>query len=78
MINGTSPGKGERTSNAPLEGVLMYLVGMGYFADTKPDFTALNELVDLYETMEQGVPASTHCSGEMRRIGRGQGFTPTG
>ena len=57
MINGTSLGKGERTGNAPLEGVLLHLIGMGYFAENKPDFKALNALADLYESMGQGVPA---------------------
>jgi isopropylmalate/homocitrate/citramalate synthase len=57
VINGTSLGKGERTGNAPLEGVLLHLIGMGYFADEKPDFKALNALADLYEAMGQGVPA---------------------
>ncbi len=47
-INGTLLGKGERTGNAPLEGVLLHLIGMGYFADRRPDFAALNGLVDFY------------------------------
>jgi isopropylmalate/homocitrate/citramalate synthase len=55
-INGTSLGKGERTGNAPLEAVLMHLIGMGYFQTTQPDFTALNELVDLYAHMGEPVP----------------------
>ena len=29
-INGTSLGKGERTGNAPLEGVLLHLMGMDH------------------------------------------------
>lgn len=57
-INGTSLGKGERTGNAPLEGVLLHLIGMGYFAENRPDFTALNPLVDLYAEMGAGVPSS--------------------
>ena len=32
VINGTPLGKGERTGNAPLEGVLLHLIGMGYFS----------------------------------------------
>jgi isopropylmalate/homocitrate/citramalate synthase len=48
VINGTALGKGERTGNAPLEAVLLHLIGMGYYTDNRPDFTALNELVDLY------------------------------
>lgn len=54
VINGTTLGKGERTGNAPLEAVLLHMIGMGYFPETQPDFTALNELVDLYEKL--GVP----------------------
>ncbi|MEO8391861.1 MAG: hypothetical protein ABI700_02610, partial [Chloroflexota bacterium] len=57
VINGTSLGKGERTGNAPLEGVLLHLIGMGYFEGNQPDFKALNQLADLYESMGQGVPA---------------------
>jgi 2-phosphinomethylmalic acid synthase len=56
VINGTSLGKGERTGNAPLEGVLLHLIGMGYFADQQPDFTALNALADLYAAMGEPVP----------------------
>lgn len=55
-INGTLLGKGERTGNAPLEAVLLHLVGMGYFRETPPDFTALNALVDFYAEMGHGVP----------------------
>lgn len=51
VINGASLGKGERTGNAPLETILMHLIGMGYFSTDQPDFTALNELVDLYADM---------------------------
>src|SRR5260221_9189594 len=56
VINGTSLGKGERTGNAPLEGILLHVIGMGYFAENAPDFTALNELVDLYANMGEPVP----------------------
>jgi len=55
-INGTSLGKGERTGNAPLEGVLLHLIGMGYFAGDRPDFTALNDLAALYAGMGEAVP----------------------
>jgi len=55
-INGTCLGKGERTGNAPLEGVLLHLVGMGYFPKERPDFTALNELADLYAAMGEPLP----------------------
>jgi isopropylmalate/homocitrate/citramalate synthase len=56
-INGTLLGKGERTGNAPLEGVLLHLIGMGYFAHEQPDFKALNALAELYEQMGQPLPA---------------------
>jgi 2-phosphinomethylmalic acid synthase len=55
-INGTCLGKGERTGNAPLEGVLLHLIGMGYFTQERPDFTALNDLVNLYAEMGEGIP----------------------
>lgn len=55
-VNGTLLGKGERTGNAPLEAVLVHLIGMGYFSEGAPDFTALNTLERLYEEMDQGLP----------------------
>lgn len=48
-INGCCLGKGERTGNAPLEAVIMHLIGMGYFRGARPDFAVLNELAELYE-----------------------------
>jgi isopropylmalate/homocitrate/citramalate synthase len=75
VINGTALGKGERTGNAPLEGVLLHLIGMGYFAGEKPDFTALNGLVGLYEDMGQGVPAKYPLYG--RDAHRTRAFTLT-
>jgi len=56
VINGTALGKGERTGNAPVEGVLLHLIGMGYFTDDRPDFTVLNKLVDLYAAMNEPIP----------------------
>ncbi|NKB69316.1 MAG: pyruvate carboxyltransferase [Candidatus Latescibacteria bacterium] len=56
-INGTCLGKGERSGNAPLEGVLLHLVGMGYFSESRPDFTALNDLADLYAELGDPLPA---------------------
>jgi citrate (Re)-synthase len=55
-INGTCLGKGERTGNAPLEAVLLHLIGMGYFQEDRPDFTALNELAALYAEMGAPLP----------------------
>jgi isopropylmalate/homocitrate/citramalate synthase len=56
VINGALLGKGERTGNAPLEGVLLHLVGMGFFPEERPDFTVLNELADLYAAMGEPLP----------------------
>jgi 2-phosphinomethylmalic acid synthase len=55
-INGTCLGKGERTGNAPLEGVLLHLIGMGYFPQSRPDFAALNDLAALYTGMGEPLP----------------------
>jgi isopropylmalate/homocitrate/citramalate synthase len=54
-INGTCLGKGERTGNAPLEMILLHLIGMGYYDGCQPDFTVLNELGELYAQMGQPV-----------------------
>ena len=56
VINGTCLGKGERTGNAPLEGVLLHLIGMGFFAEKAPDFTALNDLTELYAEIGNPLP----------------------
>lgn len=56
-VNGTLLGKGERSGNAPLEGVLLHLIGMEFFQADPPDFKVLNALNDLYSTLGQGVPA---------------------
>lgn len=55
-INGTCLGKGERTGNAPLEQVILHLIGMGYFPQARPDFTALNDLAALYAKMGEPLP----------------------
>ncbi|HEV2439386.1 MAG TPA: pyruvate carboxyltransferase [bacterium] len=56
VINGTCLGKGERTGNAPLEQIILHLIGMGYFPAARPDFTVLNELADLYAGMGEPLP----------------------
>jgi isopropylmalate/homocitrate/citramalate synthase len=56
VVNGTCLGKGERTGNAPLEQVILHLVGMGYFPQARPDFAALNELAALYARMGEPLP----------------------
>ncbi len=55
-INGTCLGKGERTGNAPIEQVVLHLIGMGYFPQARPDFTALNDLASLYARMGEPLP----------------------
>lgn len=57
VINGTTLGKGERTGNAPLEQVLLHLIGMGYFPENRPNFTVLGELAELYAAMGEPLPA---------------------
>jgi len=57
VVNGTSLGKGERSGNAPLEGVIMHLIGLGYLQDPPPDFTALNRLERLYAELGEPLPA---------------------
>jgi 2-phosphinomethylmalic acid synthase len=57
VVNGTLLGKGERTGNAPLEGVLIHLIGMGLLGDPAPDFRVLNELAELYEDLGEPVAA---------------------
>jgi isopropylmalate/homocitrate/citramalate synthase len=56
VVNGACLGKGERTGNAPLEAVLLHLIGMGYFAQERPDFKVLNELAVLYADMGEPLP----------------------
>ena len=56
VVNGTLLGKGERTGNAPLEAVLVHAAGMGVLPQL-PDFTALNDLAELYEELGEPVPA---------------------
>jgi isopropylmalate/homocitrate/citramalate synthase len=55
VINGTCLGKGERTGNAPLEQVLLHLLGLGYFSEVAPDFRALNRLAELYAGLGEPV-----------------------
>lgn len=55
VINGTSLGKGERTGNAPLEAVLMHLIGMGYFG-FKAGLHRAQRPGHLYEAMDQPIP----------------------
>jgi 2-phosphinomethylmalic acid synthase len=56
IINGTCLGKGERTGNAPLEAVIMHLLGMGYFETHAPNFHTLNTLADLYADLGKPLP----------------------
>lgn len=56
VINGTFFGIGERTGNAPIEGILIHLIGMGYYSTSKPEFGALNRLIKLYSDMSFAIP----------------------
>ncbi|WP_217913416.1 hypothetical protein [Miltoncostaea marina] len=56
VINGTLLGTGERTGNAPLEGVLLHAIGMGLVPEPGPDFRVLNELAGLYADLGRPVP----------------------
>ncbi|MDR3637956.1 MAG: hypothetical protein P4L84_29390 [Isosphaeraceae bacterium] len=56
VISGTSLGKGERTGNAPVEAVLLHLVGMGYWSEGALDFRVLNDLAELYARMGETLP----------------------
>jgi isopropylmalate/homocitrate/citramalate synthase len=56
-VNGTLPGKGERTGNAPLEAILLHAIGMGCLGDPAPDFRTLNDLAALYEELGEPVPS---------------------
>lgn len=49
VISGTCLGVGERTGNAPLEAILVHLIGMGYWRDEAVNLRALQQLVTLYE-----------------------------
>jgi 2-phosphinomethylmalic acid synthase len=55
-VNGTLLGKGERSGNAPLEAVLLHAAGMGCLPEV-PDFRTLNDLVELYSSRGEGLPA---------------------
>lgn len=54
VISGCMLGTGERTGNAPLEAILMHLMGMGYFPDGSVDLRAVNELAALYAEIGVG------------------------
>src|SRR5262249_8125052 len=56
-VDGTPVAKGERSGNAPLEGVLVHLIGMGLLGDGAPDFRALNALAALYADLGEPLPA---------------------
>ncbi|MEZ0284971.1 MAG: pyruvate carboxyltransferase [Thermoleophilia bacterium] len=58
VVNGTLLGVGERTGNAPLEGVLLHAIGMGLVREPFPDFRALNDLADLYAGLGAPLPAT--------------------
>jgi isopropylmalate/homocitrate/citramalate synthase len=53
VISGTSLGTGERTGNAPLEAVMVHLMGMGFWGGDGVDLRAYNDLVALYDEVGQ-------------------------
>jgi len=56
VVNGTLLGKGERTGNAPLEGVLLHVIGMGLMTEPLPDFRVVGDLAELYSSL--GAPVA--------------------
>ncbi|MFG2527478.1 pyruvate carboxyltransferase [Streptomyces sp. NPDC048516] len=54
VISGTTLGTGERTGNAPLEAVMVHLLGMGYWSGARVNLPAVNKLVELYEGIGSG------------------------
>ncbi len=54
-INGTCLGKGERSGNAPIEAVLLHMMGLGFFKEKMPNFEALNGLVELYDSIGHAI-----------------------
>jgi isopropylmalate/homocitrate/citramalate synthase len=54
VISGTTLGTGERTGNAPLEAVMVHLMGMGYWADEPVNLHAVNDLAELYDGIGAG------------------------
>ncbi|HSR25141.1 MAG TPA: AMP-binding protein [Candidatus Eisenbacteria bacterium] len=57
VISGCCLGTGERTGNAPLETVMVHLLGMGYWRDRPVDLRPLNELAELYHGLGVGPAA---------------------
>jgi isopropylmalate/homocitrate/citramalate synthase len=57
VISGTMLGTGERTGNAPLEAVMVHLLGMGYWAGKRVDLHAVNGLARLYDELGVGPSA---------------------
>lgn len=57
VISGTTLGTGERTGNAPLEAVLVHLLGMGYWPEGGVNLPAVNQLVELYDEIGAGPSA---------------------
>jgi len=55
-ISGTCLAKGERTGNAPVEMVILHLLGMGYLDGEAVNFEALGQLADLYAAIGEPIP----------------------
>ena len=58
VVNGTLLGTGERTGNAPLEAVVLHVIGMGLMGDPLPDFTALNDMARELEELGRPLAAT--------------------
>lgn len=57
VISGCCLGTGERTGNAPLEAIMVHLMGMGYYRDQPVDLRPLNALAELYHGLGVGPSA---------------------
>jgi isopropylmalate/homocitrate/citramalate synthase len=58
VVNGTLLGTGERTGNAPLEAVVLHVIGMGLMRDPLPDFTTLNAMAQELEELGRPLAAT--------------------
>jgi isopropylmalate/homocitrate/citramalate synthase/acyl-coenzyme A synthetase/AMP-(fatty) acid ligase len=57
VISGCCLGVGERTGNAPLETIMVHLIGMGYWKERPVDLRPLNALADIYHALGVGPSA---------------------
>ncbi len=57
VISGCCLGVGERTGNAPIEAVIVHMLGMGYWDTGEVDLSLINRLADLYTGIGVGPSA---------------------